>query len=189
MKKTIVFITIGLTTMLSASTYNQPDRGQNVVQKRATKAVQKQHKVTTKRQVKKVVKRRKQVTRKPRYHKRDRNLKQRHTLKRNFRSHNEFKRMKHQHRYLNRGIPHKKIHAYKHYRKAWYRDYLHNRSPFYDLHGYYYGYFNEFGYFFEGLFYRYDRHYTYRDRLRGRGLFDHYYYRPYRQHSREQERR
>jgi len=56
--------------------------------------------------------------------------------------------------------------------------YLYERASFYDRYGYQYGYFSRRGFMFEGEFYRYDRSYTYRDRLRGRGLFDHRYYRP-----------
>ena len=32
--------------------------------------------------------------------------------------------------------------------------------------------------YFEDVFYRYDRYYGYKDRVRGRGLFDHRYYMP-----------
>jgi len=68
--------------------------------------------------------------------------------------------------------------GYRHTRRAWYLAYLYERAPFYDRQGYKYGYFSRRGFMFEGEFYRYDRYYTYRDRLRGRGLFDRWYYRP-----------
>ena len=68
--------------------------------------------------------------------------------------------------------------AYRHYQRNWYLTYLYERAFFYDRYGYKYGYFNRRGFMFEGEFYRYDRQYTYRDRLRGRGLFEHRYYRP-----------
>ena len=70
-------------------------------------------------------------------------------------------------------------HGYRHYRRGWYLAYRYDRASFYDRYGYYYGYFNRYGYYFEDVFYRYDRYYTYRDRLRGRGLFDYRYYVPH----------
>jgi hypothetical protein len=68
--------------------------------------------------------------------------------------------------------------GYRHTRRSWYLTYLYERASFYDRHGYKYGYFSRRGFIFEGEFYRYDRQYTYRDRLRGRGLFERRYYRP-----------
>ena len=68
--------------------------------------------------------------------------------------------------------------GYRHTRRNWYLTYLYERASFYDRHGYKYGYFSRRGFMFEGEFYRYDRYYSYRDRLRGRGLFEHRYYRP-----------
>lgn len=62
---------------------------------------------------------------------------------------------------------------------GWYFIYQDRHAPFYDQYGYFYGFFNQFGYYFEGIFYSYDRYYTYEDRLRGRGLFDDRYYEPY----------
>lgn len=62
---------------------------------------------------------------------------------------------------------------------SWYFIYQDRHAPFYDQYGYFYGFFNQFGYYFEGIFYSYDRYYTYEDRLRGRGLFDDRYYEPY----------
>jgi len=73
---------------------------------------------------------------------------------------------------------HHRAHEYKHTRNSWYLAYRYERASFYDRYGYYYGYFNRHGYLFEGDFYRYDRYYTFRDRVRGKGLFDHRYYRP-----------
>ena len=63
-------------------------------------------------------------------------------------------------------------------KRGWILAYRYDRADFYDREGFYYGYFNRYGYYFEGEFYRYDRFYTYRDRMRGRGLFDRYYYSP-----------
>ena len=115
----------------------------------------------------------------------DRKLKKRDTVKRNFRTHNEFKRVKKQHRNGYHKMHHKPVkkyynhRGYRHYRQAWYDDFYYDRASFYDRYGYYYGYFNRIGYFLEGIFYRYDRYYTFRDRVRGKGIFDHRYYRPY----------
>ncbi len=173
MKKMIMLMTLGLGTMLLANPANQMEQRKNVHVKKADKKVQK-------RNVKKVEKKRRSVVREKRVKKQDRRLKNSHALNRDFRSRNDFERMKHKRRVHSRhGIP-RNIIAYKQYRKVWYRSYLYDRLPFYDRHGYFYGYFNEIGYFFEGTFYRYDRRYTYRDRLRGRGLFDPYFYRPFR---------
>lgn len=68
--------------------------------------------------------------------------------------------------------------GYSHSNRGWYLAYKYDRAPFYDDQGYFYGYFNRYGYYFEDVFYRYDRYYTYRDRVKGRGLFDHRYYMP-----------
>jgi hypothetical protein len=67
---------------------------------------------------------------------------------------------------------------YRYSKRGWELAYRYDRADFYDQDGYYYGYFNRYGFYFEERFYRYDRHYSYRDRVRGRGLFDHYYYMP-----------
>lgn len=63
-------------------------------------------------------------------------------------------------------------------KRGWILAYRYDRAAFFDRNGFYYGYFNRYGYYFEGIFYRYDRFYSYRDRLRGKGLFDRYFYRP-----------
>ncbi len=62
--------------------------------------------------------------------------------------------------------------------RGWVLAYRYDRAEFYDREGFHYGYFNRYGYMFEGEFYRYDRYYTYRDRIKGRGLFDRYFYAP-----------
>jgi hypothetical protein len=74
--------------------------------------------------------------------------------------------------YRHYGTPHRD------FRRGWVLAYKYDRAEFYDRDGFHYGYFNRYGYMFEGEFYRYDRYYRYRDRVRGRGLFDRYYYRP-----------
>ena len=66
----------------------------------------------------------------------------------------------------------------RHWRNSWILAYKYKRAPFYDNEGFFYGYFNHRGYMFEGEFYRYDRYYTYRDRVRGKGLFSRRYFRP-----------
>lgn len=77
--------------------------------------------------------------------------------------------------------PHPK--GYRHTQNSWYLTYKYEGAHFYDRHGYYYGDFNHEGYFFEGEFYRYDRDYTYRDRVRGKELFSRRFYRPLSQTS------
>ena len=68
--------------------------------------------------------------------------------------------------------------GYNHSKRGWVLAYQYDRASFYDNEGFFYGYFNRYGYYFEDVFYRYDRYYTYRDRVRGRGLFNHRYYMP-----------
>lgn len=71
-----------------------------------------------------------------------------------------------------------RLRGYRHGKKGWTLAYRYDRASFYDNEGYYYGYFNRYGYFFEDVFYKYDRYYSYRDRVKGRGLFDQKYYMP-----------
>ena len=81
--------------------------------------------------------------------------------------------------YYDRYIPQRQYErVHRRSRRGWVLAYRYDRAEFFDRDGFYYGYFNRDGYFFEGVFYRYDYSYTYRDRVRGRGLFDRYYYRP-----------
>jgi len=68
--------------------------------------------------------------------------------------------------------------GYRHSNRGWILAYQYDRASFYDNQGYFYGYFNRYGYYFEDVFYRYDGYYTYRDRVKGRGLFDQRYYMP-----------
>jgi len=67
---------------------------------------------------------------------------------------------------------------YRQSKRGWQLAYKYDRDFFYDKYGYHYGYFNKNGYTFEDIFYRYDRTYTYRDRVKGRGLFGRGYYMP-----------
>jgi len=139
-------------------------------------------------------------------HKKEKNLIHQKPMKRTFHTHQSFKKMKkHQkkrahkrrashHKYRENREDYRTTHqrrydydshrnrGYRHTRNSWYLTYKYERASFYDRHGYYYGYFNRRGYLFEGDFYRYDRDYTYRDRLRGKGLFGHRFYRPIREH-------
>jgi hypothetical protein len=115
-------------------------------------------------------------------------INQRDSIQRTFRTHEEF----------NRARPHLRAKYYNTYERrdyrrhqnlrqtglvyfinSWYFIYQDRHAPFYDQYGYFYGFFNQFGYYFEGIFYAYDRNYTYEDRLRGKGLFDDRYYEPY----------
>ncbi len=87
-----------------------------------------------------------------------------------------------------RWVPSKPIrrqHAYRHYRRQWYLTYLYERAEFDDKYGYHYGYFDHKGFAFDGAYYAYDRSYTYQDRLHGKGLFEHRFYRPIPQYDGE----
>jgi len=68
--------------------------------------------------------------------------------------------------------------GYRYSKKGWILAFQYDRASFYDNEGYFYGYFNRYGYYFEDVFYRYDRYYSYRDRARGRGLFNNMYHMP-----------
>lgn len=68
--------------------------------------------------------------------------------------------------------------GYRHYKRGWYLAYRYDKAHFYDRYGYEYGYFNKYGFEFDGTFYSYDRRYRYRDRMRGRGIFGPSYYAP-----------
>jgi len=74
--------------------------------------------------------------------------------------------------------PIRRQHPYRHYRRQWYLTYLYEHAEFDDRYGYHYGYFDHSGFVFDGHFYAYDRAYTYQDRLHGKGLFEHRFYRP-----------
>jgi hypothetical protein len=62
-----------------------------------------------------------------------------------------------------------------------YRDFDYNRNGYADDFGYYYGYFDRTGYFYNNIFFLFDNGYTYYDRLHRRGHFDshHPHYRKY----------
>jgi hypothetical protein len=62
-----------------------------------------------------------------------------------------------------------------------YRNFDYNRNSYADDFGYYYGYFDRTGYFYNNIFFLFDNGYTYYDRLHRRGHFDshHPHYRKY----------
>lgn len=68
--------------------------------------------------------------------------------------------------------------GYRYSKRGWELAYRYDRADFFDRYGYHYGYFNRQGYYFEGIFYRYDRFYGYHDRVRGRELFGRHFYMP-----------
>lgn len=175
MKKTLLIMAFGLSSMLMANPANQTDHRQKTVH-----AKQKAEKRIRKHQERRPEKKRHRAERQWRDIKRYRHLKRRHAKRRHFRDRRDFERYRHHRRADYRHLLPRNIIAYRDFDPFWYRGYRYERLPFFDRYGYFYGYFNEIGYFFEGIFYRYDRYYTYRDRLRGRGLFDHFYYRPFR---------
>lgn len=74
--------------------------------------------------------------------------------------------------------PRTRQHGYSSFKRGWYLAYRYDRASFNDRYGYHYGYFNRHGFYFDGVFYAYDRHYRYKDRMRGRGTFDNKYYMP-----------
>ncbi len=210
MKKIILTLTIGLTTILSANAFD-------------TKQIEAQHPQVNKHLQKKIEQKHLKATQKQHIQKMDRKLAHQKAMKRPFKTHKEFQRMRAHHskrvhpkhaKHLHEDRKHQNIKAlkrssryagynddyyyddnrnhyrdhnryqnhrargYRHTRNSWYLAYRYERASFYDRHGYYYGYFNRRGYMFEGEFYRYDRYYTYRDRVRGKGLFEHRFYRP-----------
>ncbi|QKF65872.1 hypothetical protein AVENP_0298 [Arcobacter venerupis] len=62
-----------------------------------------------------------------------------------------------------------------------YRNFDYDRNAYADDFGYYYGYFDRTGYFYNNIFFLFDNGYTYYDRLHRRGHFDshHPHYRKY----------
>ncbi len=123
----------------------------------------------------------------------DQQLTHRKTTPKHFKSQREFEQMKRRHHRRTSTTHHtesfdeastyhrprgERIEGASSFKRGWYLAYLHDRASFDDQYGYHYGYFNRNGYYFEQVFYRYDRDYTYQDRLRGRGLFDPRYYLP-----------
>ncbi len=78
----------------------------------------------------------------------------------------------------NWNYPRTRQQGYHNFKRGWYLAYRYDRASFNDKYGYHYGYFNRHGFYFDGLFYAYDRYYRYKDRIRGRGAFDNKYYMP-----------
>lgn len=69
--------------------------------------------------------------------------------------------------------------AYARPKRGWVLAYVYDHADFYDRYGFHYGDFDRRGFMFEGRWFRYNARYSYRDRLRGRGYFDRYYYVPH----------
>ncbi len=138
-------------------------------------------------------------------HKMDERMTSKRTKNRNFRNQKEFQRVNKNRRlkqerknyrdeysnknsynnrhyndnsYYKREYPIHKQRSYHNLKRGWYLAYRYDRATFNDRYGYHYGYFNTHGYYFEGIFYRYDRDYSYRDRVVGKGLFGNKYYMP-----------
>jgi len=63
-------------------------------------------------------------------------------------------------------------------KRGWVLAYAYDHAAFYDRFGFLYGDFDRLGFMFEGRWFQYNEHYTYHDRLRGRGYFDYRYYIP-----------
>lgn len=65
---------------------------------------------------------------------------------------------------------------------ARYRSFDYDRNGYGDDYGYYYGFFDRTGYFYNNIYFLFDSRYTYYDRLHHRGFFDshHPHYREYR---------
>ncbi|MDQ7085195.1 MAG: hypothetical protein Q9M36_09815 [Sulfurovum sp.] len=116
----------------------------------------------------------------------DRSYNKHKTIKRNFKNQKDFQRKQGnsyqngKNYHPNAYYPQESIRqrGYPYSKRGWELAYRYDRASFYDNEGFYYGYFNRHGYEFEDRFYAYDRYYGYRDRVRGRGLFDHRYYIP-----------
>jgi len=115
----------------------------------------------------------------------------RSTRVRNFKTYKEFMSLrqdKARHPNLKKNIQYQNSHnhnrhiirqrGYKKTKQGWILAYRYDRASFYDNEGFFYGYFNYHGYYFDGIFYRYDKFYTYQDRVKGRGLFSEKYYMP-----------
>ena len=66
-----------------------------------------------------------------------------------------------------------------------YRSFNYERDGYYNDDGYFYGYYDNRGYFYDNVFYAYDNQYTYYDRRNHLGYFRHsfHHHRPYIYHS------
>ncbi|MDM5272704.1 hypothetical protein PGH07_11020 [Sulfurovum sp. zt1-1] len=114
----------------------------------------------------------------------DRKMGKHQTIKKDFRNQKEFLyRQRYQEQHKHRAIlPFSsytfKQRGYPYSKRGWELAYLYDRASFYDRFGYHYGYFNRHGFYFEGEFYRYDRWYSYYDRVKGKGIFGQQFYMP-----------
>lgn len=200
MTKAILFIALGLTTLFSANTLSPTITEKNVKIDPDTKLVQKQYRTDKKyfKKRDKQLSKKRAMKRKFKTHDEFKKMKYHHANKKLTKHSIENVSHKRSQRHSNYTSDrytegrryyrdndrryskdrHYQTRGHRHTRNSWYLAYRYERASFYDRYGYYYGYFNRHGYLFEGDFYRYDRYYTYRDRVRGKGLFDHRYYRP-----------
>ncbi|NOZ90113.1 MAG: hypothetical protein GXO60_02385 [Epsilonproteobacteria bacterium] len=87
-------------------------------------------------------------------------------------------------------VKHKKSSKIKKFRKDHhrydkrYRDFDYDRYGYYNDDGFYFGFFDRRGYFFNNIYFEYNARYTYNDRLYRRGYFEprRHHYREYRYH-------
>ena len=71
-------------------------------------------------------------------------------------------------------------HPHRFFKRRWVLAYRYDQASFVDRYGYRYDRFDRYGFTFEGYYFRYNARYRYRDRVRGRGYFDRFYYAPLR---------
>ena len=69
---------------------------------------------------------------------------------------------------------------HRYFKRGWVLAYRYDQASFVDRYGYRYDGFDRYGFTFEGYYFRYNARYRYRDRVRGRGYFDRFYYAPLR---------
>jgi hypothetical protein len=165
-----MFVTLSFTTTAFASTQNENKHLNPISQ---TKIQKMDHTLTRHKAVKRNFK-----TPKEFHHKKKRQMMQQ-TSKHLSQNNVRYRNGQHYESYTQRAYySHARQRGYAYTKRGWVLAYKYDRASFYDNQGYFYGYFNRYGYYFEDVFYRYDRYYTFKDRVKGRGLFDHRYYMP-----------
>ena len=154
-----LFLTFGLITISSASTHNEMKQMKPISE---TKIKKMDHKLTKHKAVKRHFKTQKEFKR---------------TLQRNVQRNGMSKHAKHvtskSLRYgtnnYDKGYNYNRPdyrddyrpirqRGYNHSNRGWFLAYRYDRASFYDSEGYFYGYFNRYGYYFEDVFYSYDRY-------------------------------
>ena len=172
-----LYLTLTLIFGLTVFSYASPTNNAHAKPISEAKLKRMDHKLTKHKAVKRNFRTQKEFTRSQRkmakHYKKQANSRNIHRDSRNYNSGYNYNRNDYPEEY--RPVRQR---GYSHSNRGWHLVYKHDRASFYDNQGYYYGYFNRYGYYFENVFYRYDRFYTYRDRVEGRGLFDHRYYMP-----------